>query len=167
MSTSTMNCSKPASNITKGLSGLLRPAEAIHSKLYTIENDNYIIDDIYVTYENVKLSWTLSATGNADKTYTFGDTVTVTAPELDPSKPDKPYYVFSKWEVVEGDLELSKDAAKEATITFEMPDSNVKLNAVYRISLKLFFKHVISVIVAFLGNAWNTVCTFIKAVLPF
>ena len=132
-----------------------------------IENDNYIIDDIYVTYEDVKLSWTLSATGNADKTYTFGDTVTVTAPELDPSKPDKPYYVFSKWEVVEGDLELSKDAAKEATITFEMPDSNVKLNAVYRISLKLFFKHVISVIVAFLGNAWNTVCTFIKAVLPF
>lgn len=111
-----------------------------------IENDPFSV--VVKTFEikeklgrNVKI-------GESTQKYTYGDTVTVTAPATDPAKPDKPYYGFTGWEV-KGNIGLSDEELANAEISFAMPDEDVELNATYEFSLKLFFEWIWQQIVQF------------------
>ncbi len=111
-----------------------------------IENDPFSV--VVKTFEikeklgrNVKI-------GDSTQKYTYGDTVTVTAPATDPAKPDKPYYGFTGWEV-KGNIGLSDEDLANAEISFAMPDEDVELNATYEFSLKLFFEWIWQQIVQF------------------
>ena len=129
------------------------------------ENDRYIIDDIYRTYEDIKLSWKLSATGRDDKLCVYGDRVTVAAPALDPSRPEKPYYAFEKWSVVQGNPQLSEESLNNSEISFNMPDEDVKLEAVYKFSFELFFKYVFETITSFFQNAWSAILLVFNSII--
>lgn len=130
-----------------------------------VENDRYIIKDIVKSFSNVMLSWNLSATGNADKTYIYGERATVTAPLLDPSKPDKPYYAFENWNIVQGNPQISEEDMKQAQVSFDMPDEDVKLEAVYKFSFEFFFKYLFETIRAFFQNMWSAISLFFNSII--
>ncbi len=111
-----------------------------------IENDPFSV--VVKTFEiKEKLGRNVKIGENTQK-YTYGDTVTVTAPATDPAKPDKPYYGFTGWEV-KGNIGLSDEELANAEISFAMPDEDVELNATYEFSLKLFFEWIWQQIVQF------------------
>lgn len=120
------------------------------------EEERYIIDD-FTASNAVTLSWGFSATGmNASATYRYGDVVTYTAPAIDETMKDKPYYVFSEWSEVKG-IEMTDEQKSNPEVSFTMPDNDVELKASYKFSFKAFFEWVLAQITQFFTFIVNAV----------
>ena len=120
------------------------------------KNEYFIIDD-FTTSNPVKLMWSFSATGmNVSATYRYGDVVTYTAPAIDETMKDKPYYVFSEWSEVKG-IEMTDEQKSNPEVSFTMPDNDVELKASYKFSFKAFFEWVLAQITQFFTFIVNAV----------
>lgn len=120
------------------------------------EKEYYIIDD-FTASNAVTLSWGFSATGmNVSATYRYGDVVTYTAPAIDETMKDKPYYVFSEWSEVKG-VEMTDEQKSNPEVSFTMPDNDVELKASYKFSFKAFFEWVLAQITQFFTFIVNAV----------
>lgn len=118
-----------------------KSGDIVLKAVYKPGTDNrYIINDIVRVDEGVKLSWNV-AIGETSTKYTYGDIVELNAPSYDTSR-KYPIYGFAGWEVLEGDPGLSEEELKNETISFEMPDGNLKLEPTYRFSFKLMFEWI-------------------------
>lgn len=127
------------------------------------EKEYYIIND-FTASNAVTLSWGFSATGmNVPVTYTYGDTVTYTAPAIDETRKDKPYYVFSEWSEVKG-IEMTDEQKSNPEVSFTMPDNDVELKASYKFSIKLFFEWILAQITQFFTFIVNAVKDLIALV---
>lgn len=126
--------------------------------VYNPGDDNrYEIDPITRADGEVKLDWPFASGDGHSTTYTYGETVKVEAPATDPAKPDKPYYGFAGWNVVEGDPGLTEEELASPTVSFEMPDGGVKLEPTYEFSLELFFQWIWQQIVDFFTFIFNAI----------
>ncbi len=110
-----------------------------------IENDYFVIDDIVIT-NDVKLSWTLVATGiNGTKTE-YSAPVEIIAPATDPAKLNKPYYAFIKWNDANGNTGLTDEQLENEKLNFTMPDGDVELKAEYKFDFIMFIKYIFTTI---------------------
>ena len=122
-------------------------------KYNEIENDPFEIADI--TYsDTVTLSHNVTVNGQK-QVADYNTIVTASAPATDPAQPDKPYYGFAGWEAK--GIDISKEQAASAEISFTMPDNDVELNANYKFSIKLFFEWICEQIVSFFNFIINAV----------
>lgn len=121
------------------------------------DDNRYEIDPITRADGEVKLDWPFASGDGHSTTYTYGETVKVEAPATDPAKPDKPYYGFAGWNVVEGDPGLTEEELASPTVSFEMPDGGVKLEPTYEFSLELFFQWIWQQIVDFFTFIFNAI----------
>ncbi|MGN0573494.1 MAG: hypothetical protein ACI4IX_06100 [Acutalibacteraceae bacterium] len=132
--------------------------------VYNGEDNRFVIPDIIYDKGYVALKWRFSATGlERSVLYEYGAEVVHTAPPTDISKPDKPYYGFTNWEVVSGNPNLTDEQLQNAEVRFIMPDENVELKANYKFSFKLFFDWLIAEITEFFVQLRSTVKAVIEA----
>lgn len=122
------------------------------------ENEHYIIEDFNAT-NALTLSWAFKATGAADGTYQYGSEVALEAPATDPSKADKPYYGFVKWEDVNGNTGLTDEELSSREITFTMPDGEVELNATYKFDFCLCIRYYIQIVVDWFNSVFQSIGT--------
>ncbi len=121
------------------------------------EVDEYFIIDDFTTSNPIFLTWKFSATGMpAAETYKYGSAVSYTAPAIDETKSDKPYYVFSEWSEVKG-IEMTDEQKSNPEVSFTMPDNDVELKASYKFSFKAFFEWVLAQITQFFTFIVNAV----------
>ena len=120
------------------------------------EKEYFIIDD-FTTNSTIALTWGFKATGMpAAETYKYGSAVSYTAPAIDETKSDKPYYVFSEWSEVKG-IEMTDEQKSNPEVSFTMPDNDVELKASYKFSFKAFFEWVLAQITQFFNFIVNAV----------
>ncbi len=120
------------------------------------EKEYFIIDD-FTTNSTIALTWGFKATGMpAAATYKYGSAVSYTAPAIDETKSDKPYYVFSEWSEVKG-IEMTDEQKSNPEVSFTMPDNDVELKASYKFSFKAFFEWVLAQITQFFTFIVNAV----------
>ena len=120
------------------------------------EKEYFIIDD-FTTNSTIALTWGFKATGMpAAETYKYGSAVSYTAPAIDETKSDKPYYVFSEWSEVKG-IEMTDEQKSNPEVSFTMPDNDVELKASYKFSFKAFFEWVLAQITQFFTFIVNAV----------
>ena len=121
------------------------------------EVDEYFIIDDFTTSNPIFLTWKFSATGMpAAETYKYGSAVSYTAPAIDETKSDKPYYVFSEWSEVKG-IEMTDEQKSNPEVNFTMPDNDVELKASYKFSFKAFFEWIWAKVVQFFTFIFNAV----------
>ena len=121
------------------------------------EVDEYFIIDDFTTSNPIFLTWKFSATGMpAAETYKYGSAVSYTAPAIDETRKDKPYYVFSEWSEVKG-IEMTDEQKSNPEVSFTMPDNDVELKASYKFSFKAFFEWVLAQITQFFTFIVNAV----------
>ncbi len=121
------------------------------------EVDEYFIIDDFTTSNPIFLTWKFSATGMpAAETYKYGSAVSYTAPAIDETKSDKPYYVFSEWSEVKG-IEMTDEQKSNPEVSFTMPDNDVELKASYKFSFKAFFEWIWAKVVQFFTFIFNAV----------
>lgn len=120
------------------------------------EKEYFIIDD-FTTNSTIALTWGFKATGMpATATYKYGSAVSYTAPAIDETKSDKPYYVFSEWSEVKG-IEMTDEQKSNPEVSFTMPDNDVELKASYKFSFKAFFEWIWAKVVQFFTFIFNAV----------
>ena len=121
------------------------------------EVDEYFIIDDFTTSNPIFLTWKFSATGMpAVETYKYGSAVSYTAPAIDETKSDKPYYVFSEWSEVKG-IEMTDEQKSNPEVSFTMPDNDVEFKASYKFSFKAFFEWIWAKVVQFFTFIFNAV----------
>lgn len=123
------------------------------------ENEHYIIEPFNAT-NALTLSWAFKAPGAVEGTkYPYGSEVALEAPATDPTKEDKPFYGFVKWEDANGNTGLTEEELANREITFTMPDGDVELNATYKFDFFLCIRYYIQIVVDWFNSFFQSIGT--------
>ena len=123
------------------------------------EKEYFIIDD-FTTNSTIALTWGFKATGSVEgTTYKYGSEVALEAPATDPSKEDKPFYGFVKWEDANGNTGLTEEELSNREISFTMPDGEVELNATYKFDFCLCIRYYIQIVVDWFNSFFQSIGT--------
>lgn len=123
------------------------------------ENEHYIIEPFNAT-NALTLSWAFKAPGAVEGTkYPYGSEVALEAPATDPTKEDKPFYGFVKWEDANGNTGLTEEELANREITFTMPDGDVELNATYKFDFCLCIRYYIQIVVDWFNSFFQSIGT--------
>ena len=123
------------------------------------EKEYFIIDD-FTTNSTIALTWGFKATGSVEgTTYKYGSEVALEAPATDPTKEDKPFYGFVKWEDANGNTGLTEEELSNREISFTMPDGDVELNATYKFDFCLCIRYYIQIVVDWFNSFFQSIGT--------
>lgn len=123
------------------------------------EKEYFIIDD-FTTNSTIALTWGFKATGSVEgTTYKYGSEVALEAPATDPTKEDKPFYGFVKWEDANGNTGLTEEELANKEISFTMPDGDVELNATYKFDFCLCIRYYIQIVVDWFNSFFQSIGT--------
>lgn len=123
------------------------------------ENEHYIIEPFNAA-SALTLSWAFKAPGAVEGTkYPYGSEVALEAPATDPTKEDKPFYGFVKWEDANGNTGLTEEELANREITFTMPDGDVELNATYKFDFCLCIRYYIQIVVDWFNSFFQSIGT--------
>ena len=123
------------------------------------EKEYFIIDD-FTTNSTIALTWGFKATGSVEgTTYKYGSEVALEAPATDPTKEDKPFYGFVKWEDANGNTGLTEEELSNKEISFTMPDGDVELNATYKFDFCLCIRYYIQIVVDWFNSFFQSIGT--------